>query len=81
MLTFFKVRSTFYKLTVSITVDLDTKDAQICVSYDRRIVSIESVPLHEVRTVELATAYLKRPMGERGNLVEFLEWYHRSSAA
>lgn len=84
MLSFFKIRRNFHKLTVSLTVDGDAKTAEVVVSYDRRIVRIEEIPFDLVSTggkiadVAKAEAWLSRPCGERGNYVEALEWACRT---
>lgn len=81
MLTMFQCRSTFQKLVVSIHVDVEKKDVSGTITYDRRIVRLfdaGDAPFHEVCTPEKADAWMRRPIGERGSLVETLEWQSRT---
>lgn len=79
MLDFFQMSRTFHKLRVTLYVDTRTKDAAVTITYDRRIVRLDySTAFHYVATPELADKWFSRDMGERGNLVEFLEWQCRA---
>lgn len=74
MLSFFGIKSTFYKCRVSLTVDVDGKAADLCVTYGGRIIRLESVTFRDVENVDKANAWLRRDMGERGNFVEYCEY-------
>jgi hypothetical protein len=81
MLAMFQCKKTFCRLTVSLHVDVERREASGTVTYDRRIVRLidgKDVRFHEVDTPEKADAWLSRPMGERGSLVEHLEWQARA---
>jgi len=81
MLKMFQCKSTYQKLVVSIHVDIEKKDVSGTITYDRRIVRLFDVadaPFHEVSTPEKAEAWLRRPIGERGSMVETLEWQART---
>ncbi len=74
MITFFQSEKTFYKLRVTLTVDAKRKSAEVMIAYDRLIIRIETVPFHEVYDPAAAEKWLHRPIDERGNYIERLEW-------
>lgn len=79
MLKFFQLESTFYQVTVRLYVDCAMREASLSVTHARRLIrASESVPFHEVATVAAAESWMRRPMGERGNFIETLEWQCRS---
>lgn len=78
MLAMFVIRKTFCKLTVTLHVDVEAKSAETIVTYDRRIKRIDTAPIWEVDTVEKAEKWMGRSFGERGSLVEYLEWGYRT---
>lgn len=81
MLTMFQCRRTFCKLTVSILVDAERREASGTVTYDRRILRLLGgldLPFHMVDTPDKAEAWLGRNIGERGSLMETLEWQART---
>jgi hypothetical protein len=89
MLTFFRVERTFYKLRASITAELTKHpkdghkwEAQLLVTYDRRIVQnglFTAADLPSVNTPEGAEAWMSRPMGEQGSWLEAAERHFRAS--
>ncbi|MFZ3481845.1 hypothetical protein [Sphingomonas sp. 3-13AW] len=71
----------FDKLSVCLCVDIADRAASGTVSYNGRIMRMiteRDAPFGEVNTPEKAQAWMKRPMGERGNLMEHLEWQART---
>lgn len=80
MLAMFQCRSTYNKLVVSLHVDVEKKDVSGTITYDRRIMrmfDVKDAPFHQVCTPEKAEAWMGRTIGERGSLVETLEWQAR----
>lgn len=78
MLTMFTMEKTFYKLVIRLYVDAKRQESSVTVTYDRYIRHTSDIPFHEVATPELAERWLAKPMGERGNLVEYMEWRCRT---
>ncbi len=81
MLSMFRIERTFNDLTMSLHVDATAKEATGMIVYDRRIVGMmrpADVPYADVSTPEKAEAWLSRPIGERGSLVETMEWRART---
>ena len=78
MLSMFQVKRTFYKLTVSVLVDVDRKQADMTITYDRRIVCMGAVPFWKMSTPDAAESFLGAPAGERGNMMESWEWQCRT---
>lgn len=80
MLTSFTIKRTFNKLRVTLAVDCEAREAEACVTYNRRIVRQVTVQFEAVRTPEEAEAWFTYPRGERGSLVETLEAEYRRLA-
>lgn len=80
MLAMFQLKKTFNKLSVSVWVSCEQKNASVIVTYNRVIVATQDIPFHEANTPDKANAWLARPMGERGSFVEYLEWRYRIEA-
>jgi len=81
MLSMFKVERTFKRLAVSLHVDAVAKEVTSMIVYDRRIVEVinpTDVPYADVSTPDKAEAWLSRPVGERGSLIETMEWQART---
>jgi hypothetical protein len=80
MLASFIIKRQFCRLGVALHVDCERREASCAVTYDRRIVhmSDKDPRFDAVRTPEMAEAWLSQDMGERGNLVEMLEWRYRT---
>lgn len=77
-MTFFQMRKFYNGLRATLTVDLEAKAAEVVIAYHGKIQRMETVNLWEVDTPEKANAWMSRPMGERGNFIERLEWMARS---
>lgn len=77
MLANFTICRTFNKLRVTLVVDCVRKDADLALTYDRRLREQRAVPFWEVETPEKAEAYLSRPAGELGTMVETIEHQYR----
>lgn len=78
MLTSFTIERTFNRLTVKIFVYAKGRDASAIVTYDGLIVWDSALTYEEVRTPELAEAWLSRPTAHHASLVEQLEWEYRT---
>lgn len=78
MLTSFTIERAFNKLTVRLYVYPKSRDASVMVTYDGLIVWDAAVTYEEVRTPELAEAWLSRPTTHHASLVEQLEWECRT---
>ena len=81
MLASFTVTRTFNKLRATLVVDCTRKEADVILTYDRRIRHIGKIAYHEVSTPEMAEQWFGRPYAskpELGNLMEGLEhqFYH-----
>ena len=61
MLTSFVSTTTFNLLRVTMVVDCVQQDAQVTLTYNRRLRDFRDVPYHEVQTPAAAEAYLRRP--------------------
>ncbi len=74
MLTQFKCESHYNQLHVTLYVECNMKDAGVALTYDRLFYGEWVVPFREVSTPELAERWMHRPIGERGNFMEDMEW-------
>lgn len=83
MLAFFTVKRNFYKLRATIHVDCEAKEASLTLTYAGRIVRHNvrgDLRFDEVRSPELAEAWLGQlvgPEGSKEELLAFWERYHR----
>jgi hypothetical protein len=80
MLANFTIVRTFYKLRVTLIVDCVKKDADISVTYDRRLRHCQPVRFDLCSTPEIAERYLSRAdinHPEHGNMIEALEAQYR----
>jgi signal transduction protein with GAF and PtsI domain len=80
MLSQFMVRRHFNKLSARLYVDLESKEAAISLIYDRLLVEdqdLSAADFEKVKTPEMAEAWLSKPIGEHGTLIETLEQRYR----
>lgn len=75
MLTEFVVVKVFNKLNARLRVDRLRQDAEITITYDRRVRRIQDVAYHEVSTPEAADRWFSRSASnpEHGSWLEFHE--------
>jgi hypothetical protein len=74
----FTIRRQFNKLRATIYVDCEARTASVTLTYDRVIVRQEDISYYRVFSPETAEAWLARDAGERGSLLETLEWQYRN---
>lgn len=86
MLTFFQVEKRFYSTVVRLYVDVDKQEADLTVTYQRRIMRQEKLGIDQnisrfgqnswvkLTDVAGAEAFLSRDTGEHGSLIEYLDW-------
>jgi len=77
MLDGFVMSRIHYKMHLRLYVDCLRNEAQATITYEDVIKEIRDVPYLEVRTPDLAEAYLRRPTGQHTSMVEHLEWLGR----
>lgn len=77
MLANFTITRTFHKLRATIIVDCVRKEANVTLTYDRRLRECRDIPYHEVSMPDTAEAWLSKPYSEYGNLIESLENQYR----
>jgi len=81
MLAFFQTEKIYNGLAARLYVDCKRKEAQLSLSYQGRLLRVETIPNtygNDVFTPDKAEAWLGRSAGERGNMVEHWEWQART---
>jgi len=82
MLSFFKIRRTFYNLEVSVTVDVDAGEASLTLKKDKRIIGMQdySLRMHPAwREPRGVDAWLSEqvPAGHDGTMGRLEAFHHR----
>jgi hypothetical protein len=82
MISSFTIKRTFYRTSVSLTVDCERETADLLAKHNRIIRDMGQIEFWKVSTPEKAERFLSETIGERGSLIETLHArYERLYAA